>query len=216
MTKFFTVLAATSALMITPIAAQAAAVQAPQSAARYHAAVGSAGSADEAQGYRGSRGYRGYNGYRGGRGYRRHGHVDAGEVIAGAIILGGIIAVASAASKDRRGDDRRYDDRDYRDRDDQRSQEPRADERSEASGRFDRGAMDVAIESCANAAERRAGDNARVDAITSVSRDGNGWRVEGTLDNRRSGIAGEGFLCGTDSAGQVAFVQIGDDVALAN
>ncbi|HEY9090945.1 hypothetical protein [Parasphingorhabdus sp.] len=124
------------------------------------ASLGWSADNDKAEGWRSYRGYRNYRGYRGyGRGYRRHrDRIDAGDIIAGALIIGGIAAIASAASKnarsndsdyrnDRRYDDRRYDDRSYNDR--------RYDDR-------DLSAMDMAVNVCSDAAERQAGDNARV------------------------------------------------------
>jgi hypothetical protein len=55
---------------------------------------------------------------------------------------------------------------------------------------------------CSNAAER---DGARVNEIRSVTRDGDGWRVEGGL----SGGQDESFTCGATN-GEVDFVTFGD------
>ena len=118
-------------------------------------------------------------------------------------------AIASAASKNSR--DRRYEDRDYR------SENPRYDDRradTRDDSRYDRGSgdMEAAINACSDAAERQAGRDARVSAIESVVRDGDGWRVEGILSNSEQGS----FLCGA-SEGRVDFVQLGDgDLAFAN
>lgn len=170
---------------------------------------------DKAEGWRGYRGHRGYRGYRGygyGRGYRRHrNRIDAGDVLAGVLIIGGIAAIASAASKDKRSHDRDY-------RYDRRSDDRRYDNRRDDDRRSDRrsdrgtGSMDTAINVCSNAAERQAGDRARVSEIQSVARDGTGWRVEGGL----SGSEQRTFLCGTTD-GRVDFVQLGNgELAFAN
>jgi hypothetical protein len=167
-------------------------------------ALGWSADSDKAEGWRSSRGYRGY------RGHRRHrGGIDGGDVLAGILVIGGIAAIASAASKNNR--DRRYEDRDYRS-DNQRYDDRRADARNDS--RYDRGTgdMDSAINACSDAAERQAGRDARVSEIQSVSRDGVGWRVEGSLSNSDQRT----FLCGANQ-GRVDFVQLGNgDLAFAN
>lgn len=167
-------------------------------------ALGWTAASDTAQGWRSSRGYRGY------RGNRRHrSGIDGGDVLAGILVIGGIAAIASAASKNNR--DRRYEDRDYRN-DAPRYDDRRADPRQDS--RYDRGTgdMESAINACSDAAERQAGRDARVSAIESVVRDGQGWRVEGELSNSDERT----FLCGA-SEGRVDFVQIGNgDLAFAN
>jgi hypothetical protein len=171
------------------------------------AALGWSADRDKADGWRDYRGDRGYRGY---RGHRRHrDRIDGGDILAGILIIGGIAAIASAASKKDR--DRRYEDRN------DRSDNPRYDDRRAGErydDRYDRGNgdMESAISACSDAAERRAGRDARVSAIDSVIRDGIGWRVEGELANsdRRT------FVCGA-SDGRVDFVQLEDgDLAFAN
>ncbi len=195
---------------VNPVAAPASPI--------YMADFGWTADSDKVEGWRGYRGYRGYRGHRGYRGYRRHrNRVDAGDVLAGVLIIGGIAAIASAASKNKR--DRRYDDRDYRSdrrsddrRYDNRRDNRRDDRRSDSRGDRGTGAMDTAINVCSNAAERQAGDDARVSEIQSVARDGEGWRVEGRL----TATSQTTFLCGTTN-GRVDFVQLGDgQLALAN
>jgi hypothetical protein len=152
-------------------------------------------------------GWGGYRGYRGHRHYRDR--IDGGDILAGILVIGGIAAIASAASKNDR--DRRYEDRDYP------TQNPRYDDRradDRRDSRYDRGTgdMELAISACSDAAERQAGRDARVSAIDSVVRDGEGWRIEGELSNsdRRT------FVCGS-SEGRVDFVQLdNDDLAFAN
>ncbi len=62
--------------------------------------------------------------------------------------------------------------------------------------------MASAVEACSSAAER---DGARVEEIRNVTRDGEGWRVEGRL----SGGKDDDFTCGATN-GEVDFVQFGD------
>ena len=167
-------------------------------------ALGWNSARDTAQGWGEYRGYRGY------RGHRRHRDgISGGDVLAGILVIGGIAAIASAASKNNR--DRRYEDRDYRN-ENARYDDRRADTRG--NDRYDRGTgdMESAINVCSDAAERQAGRDARVSAIESVVRDGEGWRVEGELSNSDE----RSFLCGARD-GRVDFVQLGDgELAFAN
>ncbi|MEL6877219.1 MAG: hypothetical protein AAGL68_03880 [Pseudomonadota bacterium] len=137
--------------------------------------------------------YRRYRGYR--RGWRRHRRVDAGDVVAGVLILGGIAAIASAASnnkRERRDRDYDYRDRDYRDRD------RRGDRRNDR--RYDGGSgIDSAVSQCVNRIER----DVRVDAVDSVDRTGEGWRVQGSLYD------GERFTCRIGNDGRVEGVDYG-------
>ena len=59
-----------------------------------------------------------------------------------------------------------------------------------------------AVEACSSAVER---DGARVDEIRSVTREGEGWRVEGDVSGGRD----DNFTCGATN-GEVDFVQFGD------
>ncbi len=218
-------IAAVSA-MIFSSSAMAAPVSAPVRHGAYvdTSAIAWSEASDSAEGWRSYRPYRGY------RGYRHRDRIDGGDVLAGILIIGGIAAIAGAASKnarDRRYDDRRYDDRSnpsrYPDqRPDQRyeDRDTRYDSRSDTDARNDpamgsagvgagaegSSAMQAAIGACAEAAERRAGANARVETIDTVARDGNGWRVEGSL----SGGTQRFFSCGS-TAGQADFVQLGNE-----
>ena len=124
------------------------------------------------------------------RRYRHRDRVDGGDILAGMAILAGIAIVAEAASKDsQRGRDR-YPGDNY-------PQDSRRD--SNVSRGNDVG---TAVETCSVAAER---DNSRVDEIRSVTRDGNGWRVEGGL----TGGEVRNFTCGT-TYGKVDFIQFGE------
>ncbi len=124
------------------------------------------------------------------RRYRRNRRldVDAGDVIIGIGILAAIAAIADSSDK-----------KDRRDRDDEPRYNERSDDRPVYQGDDDLG---TAVSLCSNAAERSAGNGARVEEIRSVTRDGNGWRVEGDL-------AQDSFSCGT-SGGQVDFIQLSD------
>jgi len=144
---------------------------------------------------------------RGWHGHRHHrGGVDAGDVFAGLLIVGGIAAIAAAASKSNREKrDRdyrnRYPEPDYRDYPQDRDQD-------QSSGRYDGrtqgnsysgsarsgGSMDGAVDICVDHVER--GDR-QVETVESVSREPDGWRVDGRID-------GDGdFSCIVDRDGQV-------------
>jgi hypothetical protein len=105
-------------------------------------------------------------------------------------ILAGIAIIADAASKaDKRDrDEPRYEDRD----DDRRDDRPAYQDND----------LGTAVSACTDAAERSAGNGARVSEIRSVTRDGNGWRVEGDLDK-------DGFTCAA-TGGQVDYIRIND------
>lgn len=134
------------------------------------------------------------HGWGGGYRYGHRSGPDFGDFLLGAVIVGGIAAVAANASNRNSGPrvDRGYD--------------------SRADGDQDR-----AADACAAAAENQASrysSDSRVTDISLVSRDGDGWRVEGTLasgdgrdyrDNRR-------FQCGV-RYGRVDFLQLGDQTA---
>jgi hypothetical protein len=123
-------------------------------------------------------------------GYRRrwrHRHrdrVDGGDILTGIGILAGIAILADAASKS-----------DKRDRD-----EPRYEERRDDRPIYQDNDLGSAVTICTDAAERSSEDGKRVSEIRSVTRDGNGWRVEGDLSN-------DSFTCAT-SNGQIDYIRI--------
>jgi hypothetical protein len=153
----------------------------------------------------------------------RHWHrdrgIDAGDVFAGLIIIGGIAAVAAAASKSNRekrererdyrypDSDYRSDDRDYRyperddryhypDRrygDDRRGTEPYS-----GSYRGD-SSMDGAVNICTAEVER---GRESVDTVESVSRDDDGWRVDGRTER------GGDFSCTVGRDGRIERVTV--------
>lgn len=114
--------------------------------------------------------------------------VDAGDVILGIGLIAAIAAVADSAEKNRRN---RSGDEYQRDADYDREPEPSF-----------RGNDDVgsAVSACTDAAERT--NNGRVDEIASVTREDNGWRVEGEIGN-------DNFVC-TVTDGRVDDIRIGD------
>jgi len=133
----------------------------------------------------------GYGHY--GRGYRHDGF-DFGDFLLGAVVAGGIAAVV-ANSQDRDG------------RPDRGRVAPPPDEDH-----------DAAADACSAAVERQAGrysGDARVTDVDVVSRDGDGWRVEGVVQtgDDRSYRDSRRFQCGV-RYGQVDFVQLGDELAV--
>lgn len=134
----------------------------------------------------------GYGQY--GRGYRRD-RFDFGDFLLGAVLAGGVVAaVSSARNRDGRPSTERSGSR-VPDRD-----------------------QEAATDACAVAVERQAGRyaaDARVTDVDTVSRDGEGWRVEGVVatGEDRSYRDSRRFQCGV-RYGQVDFVQLGDELAV--
>lgn len=124
------------------------------------------------------------------RRWRHRDRVDAGDVLTGIGILAGIAIIAGAASDADNADrnDRRYENRDDSRRDDRPV--------------YQDDDLGAAVSSCTDAAERSVGDGARVNEIRSVTREGEGWRVEGDLQNDR-------FTCATTN-GRVDYIRIND------
>jgi hypothetical protein len=118
------------------------------------------------------------------RRWRHRDRVDGGDILTGIGILAGIAIIADAASK-----------ADKRDRD-----EPRYEERRDDRPVYQDDDLGGAVTACTDAAERSVNDGARVSEIRSVTRDGNGWRVEGN-------IADDGFTCATAN-GRVDYIRI--------
>ncbi len=153
------------------------------------------------------------------RGWHRHHDrgLDAGDVFAGILIIGGIAAVASAASKanrekrearypDARYPDRRYpsdedyrDYRDYRDRSGRYGEPPAGQSSYGGSGWRGSTGMDAAVDTCVGEVER---GRDRVESVDSVNRAGEGWRVEGRVENGRE------FGCSVDGNGRVSRVTV--------
>ena len=132
--------------------------------------------------------------------HRRH-RVGAGDVLAGVLIIGGIAAIAGAANKNKR--DERYRERDdrYRDRDYDYRQRDRRDSRRNSDAR----GLGSAVDMCLREIER----DVRVEEVDEVNRDGDGWRVRGSLYN------GEGFTCRIGSDGRVEDIDYGGRRAAA-
>jgi len=169
------------------VAAPVAAAQLP--AAAVSQAAGYDSHAGDAQGW-------------GNRGWRRHSgaHIRTGDAIAGIAIIGALAAIAGAANnadRNRNGDD--YRDRPVRYRENYRQNERRDDS-------WNRGGITGAVDLCVNQVER--GDE-RVDSVDQANRDGNGWRVSGTLGS------GEGFACRIDNDGRIRSIDMGDGYVAA-
>ncbi len=129
------------------------------------------------------------------RRWRRHDNIDGGDILTGIGILAGIAIIAGAASDADRNDRRRDDRPVYRD-----DAPVRYDNQSNTNSGNDVG---TAVSACTDAAERSAGNGARVREIGSVTRDGSGWRVDGSLDGRDN----SSFTC-TATDGRVDDVRI--------
>jgi hypothetical protein len=138
--------------------------------------------------------------------------IDAGDIAAGIGILAGIAIIADIASKSnknkRRTQGDQYPDTYPQERYPQERypQDNRQDTRDAVPGGRNNNGNDVgtAVDACSRAAEQKAGDNARVDGIDSVTREGSGWQVLGTLsDSNRK------FSCAT-SNGIVDTIRLDD------
>jgi hypothetical protein len=134
---------------------------------------------------------RGYDYY--GYGRRHHDRIDGGDVLTGIGILAGIAILASAASKSskRKDDSDRYPTR-YPE-----NTQPRSSASNDVGS---------AVAACSDAAERSAGDSARVEEIRSVTRDGGAWQVEGAIAGGRGGS--DSFSCGVTN-GEVDYIRMG-------
>jgi hypothetical protein len=121
------------------------------------------------------------------RRYDHHDRVDGGDILAGIGILAGIAIIASAASS---ADKKSRNQRRYEDRSDDRSV-------------FQDNDLGSAVTLCTDAAESSAGNNARVSEIRSVTRDDNGWRVEGDLNT-------DSFTCAATD-GRVDYIRINNN-----
>jgi hypothetical protein len=136
--------------------------------------------------------------YGGRRRWRHRDRVDGGDILTGIGILAGIAIIAGAASDSNRTSRRRDDEPVYRDNAPSRYD----DAPSSSSSGNDVGS---AVSACTSAAERSAGGSARVQEIRSVTREGQGWRVEGDLDRGSN----RGFSCAA-TGGQVDYVRMDD------
>lgn len=141
---------------------------------------------------------------------RHHDRIDAGDVLAGVLIIGGIAAIASAASNSSKAKRQRSDDYRYRDRDDSRSSYPRRedsagygndDHPANSQSRGENRGLDNAVDRCASEVER--GDR-RIDEIDTVSRENDGWRVQGRI------VGGTSFACTVGRDGRVSNVNVDD------
>lgn len=146
---------------------------------------------------------------------RHHDGIDAGDLFAGLLVIGGIAAIAAAASnadkerrdeRDSRYPDSRYPDDDYRDPD-YRAPSPRYGEYPERYE--DRGADRTSSSHIGEAADRCVDEIERgphrVDSVDSVWRDGDGWRVDGRVDDGRDfscTVGGDGRIRKAAVAGQ--------------
>ncbi len=133
---------------------------------------------------------------------RRHrrGRVRAGDVFAGIAILGGIAIIADAASKSKKRHRNDYPPQSYPPQNYPQQNVP---QRNNSQGGFGDNDIGSAVNICSNAALQSAGNQYQVNQIRSVTRDGQGWRVEGSL----VGPDQAGFSCGVAN-GNVQFIQL--------
>ncbi len=128
------------------------------------------------------------------RRFRKHRRgIRGGDILVGAAILGGIAILAGSSNRKRRGD--------YQRRSPQRA--PQNFPQSAPQGNVISNDIGNAINLCSNAALQSAGSEYNINQIRNVSRDGDGWRVDGDL----AGPTAASFACGV-TAGNVQFIQL--------
>lgn len=118
---------------------------------------------------------------------RHHHHrdrVDGGDILAGIVLIGAIAAIAGSGKKerDRRAEDARLDPP-YRGADGQDRDFGAAPDAA-PNGQWVPGGDSAevrAVDACSWAAEGDTGEEARVGQIDGVARDGDGWRVTGSV-----------------------------------
>lgn len=116
--------------------------------------------------------------------HRRHWHrdrVDAGDVIAGIVLIGAIAAIAGSGNKAK---ERRERDADYRYDPPRRADDYRSAPEPQQGEQWVPGSDSFesrAVDACSWAAEGALGEAARVGQIDGVNRDGDGWRVTGSV-----------------------------------
>jgi len=112
--------------------------------------------------------------------------IDTGDVIAGVAVLGALAAIFWSSGKNRQQEPYRYpDDANYR--------YPEQQQRSQSG-------LAGAVDACVAVVER---DGNSVGSVESASRDGDGWRVSGSLDD------GARYACRVERDGQVSDINIG-------
>ncbi len=144
---------------------------------------------------------RGWNGGWGGDwGHRRHHDgVDAGDVIAGVLILGTIAAIASAASKPKQLQPR-YPQQDYPPQGSQQGSNNGYGNGNDPRPEWhEGGGINDAVNRCIDEVSR---GSTRIDAVDSVNREGDGWRVQGRAVN------GGAFACSIDGQGRIRNITI--------
>ena len=133
-------------------------------------------------------------------GWGRHDRVDAGDVLTGILVIGGIAAIASAIKskeRNRRGD---RGDNYPRERNSGYGNGNGNDNDNDNDQQWQQGSgIESAVDRCSNEVSRGTG---RVQAVESINRDGDGWRVQGRT------AAGKSFSCSVDGSGQIRNVQV--------
>lgn len=134
------------------------------------------------------------------RRFRRHRRgVRGGDILVGAAILGGIAILAGSANRNRRA--RQEIPQNFPQNNPQNF--PQNGQQNFPQNNSQGNDIGNAINICSDAALQSAGNEYNINQIRSVTRDGQGWRVDGDLN----GPEAASFACGV-SAGDVQFIQI--------
>lgn len=127
-------------------------------------------------------------------GWHRHrdrDNFDVGDALVGAAVVG-VLAAILTSSKNKKT--------------------------ASATKRGDINSEDAAVDACATATERQAGNGSSVNDITQVDKNADGWDVEGLLEQRYSGREGSDnhrFTCSV-RYGAVEHIYIDEQVSALN
>jgi hypothetical protein len=112
----------------------------------------------------------GWGGY---RHHRHHDRIDAGDVITGIFLISAIAAISGGSKRAKREREQRRAENNY-----PRDEESNGARFAKISNEND------AVNACARAAEDRAGEASSVRRISTVRADGDGWNVDGVIEQR--------------------------------
>lgn len=130
-------------------------------------------------------------GYGHGRWHRNRDNFDLGDALVGAAVVG-VLAAILTSSKNKKT--------------------------ASTANRGNINSEDAAVDACATATERQAGNGSSVNDITQVDKNADGWDVEGLIEQRYSGReGGEGhrFTCSV-RYGAVEHIYIDEQSAALN
>ena len=132
-----------------------------------------------------------HGGYGHGRWHRNRDNFDVGDALVGAAVVG-VLAAILTSSKNKKT--------------------------ASATNRGNISTEDAAVDACATATERQAGNGSTIADITQVDKSGDGWDVEGLVEQHYSGRSGSDnhrFTCSV-RYGAVEHIYIDEQVSALN